>query len=103
MLDVVYPGGLAAFTGNNPNLTQISNQLSTFKAAAASYYVTGGTCDLSKKFPYPNYLVDIPAASPTITAAPTATATPYGQCEFIFFSFFFLVLSIFHERYEKLT
>ncbi|KAK0736608.1 hypothetical protein B0T21DRAFT_348647 [Apiosordaria backusii] len=53
MLDVIYPGGLVNFTGNNPNLTQLDNTLNAVRTAAGSYYVTGGTCDSTKKFPYP--------------------------------------------------
>ncbi|KAK3995189.1 hypothetical protein QBC44DRAFT_389917 [Cladorrhinum sp. PSN332] len=78
LLDAVYPGGLANFTGNNPNLTQIDNQMSAIKSVASAYYTTGGSCDLSKKFPFPTSLVDVP--TPTTTTPPTVTATPWGQC-----------------------
>jgi hypothetical protein len=59
LLDNVYPGGLAAWSGHNPNLTQITNQLSTFRSVASQYYVTGGWCDLGKKFPFPTDLVSV--------------------------------------------
>jgi len=37
LLDNIYPGGLAAFSGNNPNLTKVTNQINTFKSAAGAY------------------------------------------------------------------
>jgi len=79
-LDNIYPGGLAAFSGNNPNLTKVTNQINAFKSVAGSYYNLGGTCNPTLKFPYPTNLVDL---LPTTTPAPTrtGTATPYGQCE----------------------
>jgi len=78
MLDHIYPGGLAAWSGNNANLTRVRNQLSTFNTVAGSYYNVGGTCSSGLKFPYPTSLVDVP----TTTTPPTNTntATPYGQC-----------------------
>ena len=81
LLDNIYPGGLAAWSGNNPNLTQITNQISAFKAVTGSYYTTGGSCDITKKFPFPTALVNIPTS--TTTSPPTATATPWGQCTFL--------------------
>ena len=83
LLDVIYPGGLQAFSGNNPNLTQITNQLNAFRSVAGQYYVQGGTCDLGKKYPFPTSFADV---------APTATGTPWGQCESFFFVPRFLYL-----------
>ncbi len=59
LLDNIYPGGLAAWSGNNPNLSRISHQLAAFRAVAGSYYVTGGVCDVAKKFPFPTNLVSL--------------------------------------------
>ncbi|KAK3312505.1 hypothetical protein B0H66DRAFT_608767 [Apodospora peruviana] len=59
LLDNIYPGGLAAFANNNPNLTQITNQVTNFKSVVGAYYTTGGTCDKTKKFPYPTDLVTV--------------------------------------------
>jgi hypothetical protein len=59
LLNRIYPGGLAAFTNNNPNLTQITNQLATFKSVAGQFYVPGGTCNLNRKFPFPTDLVNV--------------------------------------------
>ncbi|KAK0722673.1 hypothetical protein B0T26DRAFT_870692 [Lasiosphaeria miniovina] len=78
LLDTIFPGGLAAWSGNNQNLTQIAAQLALFKSTAGRYYVTGGTCDLAKKYPFPSRWVSL-GAPPTTTTNP-ATATPYGQC-----------------------
>ena len=84
LLDAIYPGGLAAWTGNNPNLTQIAHQLAAFKAVAGSYYTVGGTCDPALKFPFPTLFVDVavPATTTTTSAASGPTAGPYGQCEY---------------------
>ncbi|KAK3685337.1 hypothetical protein B0T22DRAFT_482313 [Podospora appendiculata] len=57
LLDNIFPGGLAAWSNHNPNLTQITQQLKAFKAVAGGFYTTGGTCDLAKKFPFPTSLV----------------------------------------------
>jgi hypothetical protein len=59
LLDAIYPGGLAAFTNNNPNLTQITNQLKAFKSVAGGFYKSGGKCDLERKFPFPTKLVNV--------------------------------------------
>jgi len=59
LLDSIVPGGLAEWSGNNPNLTQIANQLEKFKSAAGIYYKAGGTCTASLKFPYPTTLVSV--------------------------------------------
>ncbi|KAK3367690.1 hypothetical protein B0H63DRAFT_535732 [Podospora didyma] len=79
LLDAIYPGGLAGFAPNNPNLTQITHQLAAFKAVAGQYYVTGGSCDTGHKFPFPTSLVTVVAPT-TTTSASLGTATPYGQC-----------------------
>ncbi|KAK3328062.1 hypothetical protein B0T19DRAFT_181933 [Cercophora scortea] len=57
LLDAIFPGGLAAWSNHNPNLTQITQQLKAFKAVAGGFYATGGTCDLTRKFPFPTSLV----------------------------------------------
>ncbi|KAK3376249.1 hypothetical protein B0T24DRAFT_718641 [Lasiosphaeria ovina] len=81
LLDNIYPGGLSAWSNNNPNLTQIAHQLAAFEAVAGAYYVAGGTCDVAKKFPFPTNLVSVGTPTTTTTsAANLATATPYGQC-----------------------
>lgn len=54
LLDNIYPGGLKSFSNNNPNLTQITNQVRTMKNKVGSFYVPGGLCDLTKKFRFPN-------------------------------------------------
>ncbi|KAM7186378.1 hypothetical protein V8F33_011851 [Rhypophila sp. PSN 637] len=78
LLENIYPGGIAGLFPGHPNLTQIAGQVAHFQSVAGTYYRTGTTCDLSKKFPYPTELVDVPT---TTTQPPnTATATPYGQC-----------------------
>ncbi len=59
LLDNIYPGGLAAFSGNNPNLTHISHQLAAFRAVAGSFYVSGGVCNVAEKFPFPTDLVSL--------------------------------------------
>ncbi len=59
LLNDIYPGGLSAFAPNNPNLTQIVNQLAAVRSAAGQYYVAYSTCDLTKKFPFPTNLVDV--------------------------------------------
>ncbi|KAK0751392.1 hypothetical protein B0T18DRAFT_387525 [Schizothecium vesticola] len=76
LINNVVPGGLAGLFPTNPNLTQIANQVARFQSKAGSYYQAGTTCDLSKKYRYPSVTVTVP----TTTAAPTATASPYGQC-----------------------
>ncbi|KAL2129550.1 hypothetical protein VTI74DRAFT_7615 [Chaetomium olivicolor] len=73
LLDIIYPGGLETFTNNNPNLTQITRQLGTFKSVAGDFYTPGGTCDPAYKFPFPAVLVDVAPA--TTSSADQATAT----------------------------
>ncbi len=82
LLNNIYPGGLAAWYGNNPNLSHISNQLSVFESIAGKYYVAGGTCDPSAKFPYPSSTVSFQTTAP-ITTYKQCTATPYGQCKYL--------------------
>ena len=53
LLDNIFPGGLQAFSNNNPNLTQITNQVSTMKNLVGDIYVPGGNCDLSVKVAFP--------------------------------------------------
>jgi hypothetical protein len=77
LINNVVPGGLAGLFPTNPNLTQIANQVAQFQSKAGSYYQPGTTCDLSRKYRYPSVTVTVP----TTTAAPTATASPYGQCK----------------------
>ncbi len=81
LLDAIYPGGLAAWSNNNPNLTQITHQLAAFKAVAGSFYTVGGTCDPALKFPFPTLFVDVAVPTTTTTSASGPTAGPYGQCE----------------------
>ena len=59
LLDRIYPGGLTNFTGNNPNITQITNQIKAFKSVAGPFFKAGGKCDLKRKFPFPTDLVDV--------------------------------------------
>lgn len=58
LLDQIYPGGLKAFY-SSPNITHIYQQMGAFKKVAGSFYKTGGTCDLARKFPYPKTLVSV--------------------------------------------
>ncbi|KAJ4292867.1 hypothetical protein N0V88_005525 [Collariella sp. IMI 366227] len=58
LLDQIYPCGLIAFA-SNPNLGQISNQISVFKKAAGTWFQPGGECDLERKFPFPTELVQV--------------------------------------------
>lgn len=53
LLDNIFPGGLEAFSNNNSNLTQITNQVSTAKGKVGDYYVPGGSCDLNVKVSFP--------------------------------------------------
>lgn len=57
LLHHIYPGGLSAWSGNNPNLSHIDNQLNRLQASGGDLFTTGGTCDLTKKFPFPKNLV----------------------------------------------
>jgi hypothetical protein len=58
LLDQINPGGLAAFY-TNPNITHIYQQMGAFKKVAGSFYKTGTTCDVTRKFPYPKTLVSV--------------------------------------------
>lgn len=53
LLDNIFPGGLEAFSQNNVNLTQISNQVSKVKELGGDFYVPGGQCDPAKKKEFP--------------------------------------------------
>lgn len=60
LMDNIFPGGLKAFAGNHPNLTQLKNTLDAVKKSpAGKFYKKGGECDLDIKFPYPTELVDV--------------------------------------------
>ncbi|KAM7207201.1 hypothetical protein V8F20_002467 [Naviculisporaceae sp. PSN 640] len=60
VMDNIFPGGLKAFAGNHPNITQLKNQLDAVKKSpAGKYYKEGGECDLDIKFPFPTDLVDV--------------------------------------------
>ncbi|KAM7201684.1 hypothetical protein V8F33_003233, partial [Rhypophila sp. PSN 637] len=62
LMDNIYPGGLKAFAEdvNNPNITQLKNQLDAIKrSAAGKYYNNRAECDLKIKFPFPTNLVDV--------------------------------------------
>ncbi|OBT45089.1 hypothetical protein VE00_05137 [Pseudogymnoascus sp. WSF 3629] len=76
LLDNTYPGGLRAWSGNNPNLTQITHQLAAFQAVAGRFYVTGSTCDSSHKFPFPTSIV---------TYANSVTPSPVGSTTRVLF------------------
>lgn len=80
LLENIYPGGIAGLFPGHPNLTQIANQVAHFQSVAGAYYQAGTTCDLTKKYPFPADLVDVPTTTTTTTPPNTATATPYGQC-----------------------
>ncbi|KAK1829515.1 hypothetical protein QBC39DRAFT_384032 [Podospora conica] len=79
LLENIYPGGINSLFPNHPNLTQIARQVAHFQSVAGAYYQTGTTCDLAKKFPFPD-LVNVAPPPTTTTPTSTATATPYGQC-----------------------
>ena len=53
LLDAVFEGGLAAYSDDNANLTQIDNQLEAFRSVAGVYYKAGGKCSSDLKFPFP--------------------------------------------------
>lgn len=60
LMDNIFPGGLKAFAGNHPNITQLKNQLDAIKKSpAGKYYNEGGECDVDIQFPFPTDLVDV--------------------------------------------
>jgi len=83
LLNNVYPGGIAGLFPGHPNLGRIAGQVALFGTVAGGYYQKESVCQAGKKYPFPTVFVDVPGASSTTRPPNTATATPYGQCEFL--------------------
>lgn len=70
LMDNIYPGGLKAFVGNHPNMTQIKNQLDVVKKSKGGKYLDydkNDKCDLKVKLPYPTNLVQVKRAEKPTT------------------------------------